>query len=82
MELPILPAPKLKKGRVPRKVKKEWKKDPYFSIFGHMWIREYKWNNSRKALEQYWGYHVKTNFASVRDTGESIQGTNLYEKLQ
>lgn len=55
MDLDFMTVPKLKKGRVPRKLKKKWKKEPYFSIFGRMWIREYKWNNARKALEKYWG---------------------------
>lgn len=47
------------KGRVPRKLKKWLKKQPYFDIFGNIWIREIKWKAAQKDIDKYWGFTLK-----------------------
>lgn len=62
---------KFKKIRIPRKLKKELKKDPYYCIFGAMWISNIKFNIVSKEIKKFWNIPT-LNIASVRDTGESI----------
>lgn len=45
---------KIKIARIPRKLKKKLKNDPYYCLFGWIWIREYKSRAYSKFLKKLW----------------------------